>query len=86
MVYQIIKFNKTADHYELKGSDGRTYRADLFVDASFKDYPSGTISEQTGISKEDVDNEIIGKFVEIDELIPYEYIASGVSLIPSPSK
>lgn len=79
--YKVIRYDQAGDFHEIIDGKGGSFFVDLLVDASFNDYPSGTISEKTGISKIDVCNEIVGKEIEMEEMFPYCYIGQNIKIV-----
>lgn len=78
--YTIIEYTDYRNLHKVKSDfDGSIMVVDLFVDSSFKNSPV-----KDGISIEERDaicKSMVGIKVEIDELYPCEYIASGVEII-----
>lgn len=80
MTYTIVEYLEGSNCHILKPDNGgNRIRVDLFVDSSFEDSPIK--DEMTRKQVEDVCNGLIGKKVAIEDMWPYEYIATGVKLI-----
>lgn len=81
MKYEIIKYHPELSYHEIKDViTGKTFRVDLFVSATF----SPDLLANASMSRDEsikIQSDLIGKFVEIEEIYPYCYIANDITLL-----
>ena len=78
--YLVISYNDRDNTHYLKNIKTGSYiRADLCVDASWKEYLD--LGETNNTEVESLCNSIVGKKIEIEEVVPCIYFAKNTKLI-----
>jgi len=72
LIKSITVFDNTL--FELVDKDGHTYKVDILVDGEVK-IPKSAL--ETDESFQSWKKSLVGKFIEIEGLVPYEYFTSG---------
>ena len=72
LIKSIVTYDDTL--YELVDEDGKTYKVDILVDAEVK-IPK--YAEKDDASWKKWKKSLVGKFIEIERLVPYEYFTGG---------
>jgi len=78
--YKINRYYEHSDTYQLESEDEVIY-ADLFVDGSFKDFPSGYFDDKTYEEAMQIKKSLVGKVVEVKDFSPLIFSGNHVKLM-----